>query len=74
MKNDNLMRNGSGYVDPTAYTAIMRADGSNKELHKERVNAFHTLLDIIHDLCRLCDFELEEHVILKDKITGKIWR
>lgn len=75
MKENNLMRNGSGYLDPTAFKAIMSVDNNvDKELQRDRVTKFHTVLDIIHDLCRLCDFELVEHVILKDKITGKIWR
>ena len=69
-RDPELLRNASGYIDPTAYEAIKRADAE--------VNAdtwrFHELLDTIFSMCELADFELVERIILKDKRTGKIWR
>ena len=62
---DELKRNGSGYVDPTAYKAI-------KDLESEK--RVKKLLTIIFYICDLAGFHIEERLVLKDKKTGKIWR
>lgn len=69
-----LLENGSGYIDPTAFEAIQKADREIEARNKARVYKFHRLIELIHDLCEMSDFELMEHVILRDKITGKVWR
>lgn len=67
MANENDMkRNGSGYVDSTAYKAI-----KNLERDQER---FQKLLDTIFNICELSGFHIEERIIVKDMRTGKIWR
>ena len=69
-----LLENGSGYIDLTAFEAIQKADRELEERNKARVYKFHRLLDMIRGLCELCGFEVEGHIILKDKVTGKVWR
>lgn len=67
MNNDKeLLRNGSGYVDPTAYEAIKHVSEE-----KER---FDRLLGMIFSLCELADFHIEERIVIKDKRTGRVWR
>lgn len=63
---NDLMKNGSGYLDPTAYEAIKNADGDAERFHK--------LLDVIFAICELSGFHLEGRIVLKDKKTGKVWR
>lgn len=65
---DNPKRNKSGCLDLTAYEAIKRAD---IEMEHERL---HRMIDILHTVCELNDFHIEEHVVLRDKRTGKVWR
>lgn len=65
-KNDDIRKNASGYLDPTAYKAI-----KNAELEEAR---FQKLLDTIFNICELSGFHIEERIIIKDKKTGKIWR
>lgn len=68
MDND-LKKNGSGYSDPTAYKAIKNVDNTN-----DAKNRFRKLLDAVFAMCDAYGFHLEEHIIVKDKKTGKIWR
>lgn len=65
----DFMRNGSGYSDPTAYRAIRNVDNANDS--KAR---FRKLLDAVFTICDAYGFHLEEHITVKDKKTGKIWR
>ena len=68
-KNEGLSKfNKSGCLDLTAYTAIMHVDA---ERERDRL---HQMLDILHAVCELNDFHIEEHVVLKDRRTGKIYR
>lgn len=65
---ENPKRNKSGYLDLTAYEGIKRADS---KLERERLRK---MLDILHSVCKENDFCIIEHVVLKDKRTGKVWR
>lgn len=81
MKND-LKRNGSGCLDPTAYQAIMNADAVSSldkaNRYKRRENdseeRLNKLLTAIFAICDASDFHIEERIVVKDKRTGKIWR
>ena len=66
MNDRELKRNGSGYVDPTAYNAIKNVDKESERFHK--------VLNMIFDICELSGFSIEGRIILKDKKTGKVWR
>lgn len=70
-EDEELKRNGSGYYDPTAYTAIkhMEAENSVKEAAR-----FYKLLEAIFDICELSDFRIEGRIIVRDKRTGRLWR
>ena len=64
---DKLSRkNAEGYPDPTAYEAVKDAD--------EELMRFRKLMGAIYRICELSDFQLEEHIVVKDKRTGKVWR
>lgn len=81
MKND-LKRNGSGYLDPTAYKAIMNADAVSsvekanrfKRGEKDSEDRLNKLLTAIFAICDAADFHVEERIVVKDKRTGKVWR
>jgi len=66
MNDRDLMRNGSGCLDPTAYEAI-------KNIEREDEN-FHKLLHMIFDICELSGFRIEGRIVLVDKTSGKVWR
>lgn len=67
MGHDNdIRRNGSGYVDPTAYEVLKKMDEEEKHFHK--------LLHMIFDICDLAGFRVEGRITLEDKQTGKVWR
>lgn len=67
MGHDNdIRRNGSGYVDPTAYEVLKKMDEEEKRFHK--------LLHMIFDICDLAGFRVEGRITLEDKQTGKVWR
>lgn len=63
---NDLKRNGSGYLDLTAYDAISKTDGDSERFHK--------LLETIFNVCELSGFHLENRIVVKDEKTGKIWR
>ena len=66
--DEELKKNGEGYPDLTAYEAIKRAE---YESDRER---FRKLIGAIHRICELADFKLEEHVVVTDLRSGRVWR
>lgn len=72
MKRDkDLMKNGEGYSDPTAYEAIKRFQKNKTDEDEAR---FKKLIKTIFNICELSGFHLEERIVVKDKKTGKVWR
>ena len=65
-KDDDYRKNGEGYPDPTAYEAIRRVDGD--------LEHFRKTVGAIRRICELAGYDLEEHVVLRDIRTGKVWR
>lgn len=63
--SDNPIRNASGCLDLTAHDAI-----ENIEKIEERRRKIFGLL---YRLGELCGFHFEE-LVIKDNVTGKIWR
>lgn len=63
---EDLRRNGSGYIDPTAYEAIKNIDTES--------DRFYKLLGTIFSICDLAGFHVEGRITLKDKKTGRVWR
>ena len=68
-EENELKRNASGYLDPTAYEAIKNI--LKEESDEER---FRRLLKNIFKICELSGFHLEERIIVKDVRTGKVWK
>lgn len=64
INDKELMKNGSGYYDPTAYEAIK--DMWSEERHAKTI---HTILHI----CELGGYKLESRIVLRDKKTGRVW-
>lgn len=73
MEND-IRRNGSGYVYPTAHKAIKNVIKENRKREADPEQRFNDFLTAIFAICDLSDFHIEERIIVKDKRTGKIWR
>ena len=73
MEND-IRRNGSGYVDPTAHKAIKNMMGEEHKREVDPEQRFNDFLTAIFAICDLSDFHIEERIVVKDKRTGKIWR
>lgn len=71
-RHRGLLRNPSGYIDPTAYQAIKNVDGDT-EVTAESWR-FHELLDTLRAVCELADFEIGNRIVLIDKRTGKVWK
>lgn len=64
---DELKRNGSGYVDITAYKAI-------KNVEKDRSRSVNQFIKSIHTLAHLAGFEVIGRIELRDKESGREWR
>lgn len=58
--------NAEGYPDPTAFKAIQNVDHDSERFRK--------FVGCILRICELSGYQLEEHIVVRDKITGKIWR
>lgn len=69
-REDGIKKNGSGYADPTAYEAIKNVDRASIE----ESDRFHNLLDTLFYITELAGFEIEGRIVLKDLLTGKVWR
>lgn len=66
----NIMKNGEGYSDPTAYEGLRPVIEEENALER-RVNQLIKVLKYITDLA---DFELISRIEIKDKLTGRIFR
>lgn len=64
--HDELKRNGSGYIDPTAEQALKKV--SKEEMRVSKV--IKTMQSIAH----LAGFNVEERIVLRDNETNQIWR
>jgi hypothetical protein len=73
MHDRDLIKNGSGYPDPTAYTAIKHMEDEQRRNDPD-YEKYMKLIGCILRICELSDFHLEERLVLKDKRTGKVYR
>ncbi len=70
MNQVNPRKNAEGYDDPTAYAAI-----SNKE--REEYKAYErvrNLLKAIFYICEMAGFRVENRIMLKDTVSGRVWK
>lgn len=58
-------RNADGYYDPTAYRALRNIDAEKR---------FHKLLRAIFNLCQLSGFVVEGRIMLRDEVTGRLFK
>ena len=49
----------------------VRDDGIYTDYEYDR---FRKLLALIFKMCDLAGFEIEGRIVVKDKVTGKVWR
>lgn len=63
---DDDKRNGSGYLDPTAYIA-MKSVGREEE-------RFHKYLDALFLISELSGFHIDNRIEVTDLITGRVWK
>lgn len=73
------VRNGSGYYDPTAADALASVRQEEKAKNRENrtpsdERRVKKLMAAIFNICELAGFHLEDRIVLKDKVTGKIWK
>ena len=63
---DELKRNGSGYVDPTAEKAIKNVIQDNKRVS--------VVIKTLQSVAHLAGFEIVGRIEIMDKSTGDIYR
>ena len=70
---DMAKKSRSGYKDPTANKAIAKITKEDLARMDEE-DRFYNLLDTLHYIIELAGFEVEGHIVLKDKSNGKVWK
>lgn len=72
---NNVSRNGSGYYDGVAARAVRNADRAAKqnEGRTDEEIRFKKLLGTLFNVCELSGFSIESRMVIRDKVTGKIW-
>ena len=65
-KGKDPRRNGSGALDPTAYSAINSLDLEERRVKK--------LISTIRTICDLSGYYIENRIVLVDKSNGREWR
>lgn len=65
-ENNEMKRNGSGYIDDTANKAIKNLDNESER--------FYNFLNIIFKICKLSGFYIENRLVVRDCKTGRIWK
>lgn len=63
---DELKRNASGALDPTAEKAIKNVLSGEKKVSKT--------IKVLQEVAHLAGFHIEGRIVLRDKKTGDIWR
>lgn len=64
----NDIYNASGCKDVTAYKAVKKAE------EDAEVERFKKLLGCIFRICEIAGFQIEEHLVIRDKRTGRLWK
>lgn len=60
--------NGEGYRDPTADKAIAHADNEPMPSHVREV------IRAIRMIAGLAGFDIEGRIVLKDRVTGRVYK
>lgn len=64
--DNEIKRNGSGYVDLPAYQAI-----KNITHEEQKVSLF---IKTIKNIANLCGYEILNRIEIRDKKTGRVWK
>jgi len=72
--NSNIGKNGSGCSDPTAYAAIKKLGHDGKLKDRHRGKDVEDMIHIIRRTCEMMDFEIDGHLTLIDKQTGRVYK
>lgn len=70
-----MIKNADGYNDPTvdkAFSNVLKKPASEQEL--KALARLKKLMRFLRFTAGEFGFEIEEHIVLRDKRTGKIWR
>ena len=70
----SLEKNGEGYYDPTAGTALHNICREEREQESERHIITSRLISVMKQTAELAGFEVVGRIILRDKDTGKEYR
>ena len=65
-KGKEPRRNGSGCLDMTAHDALENIERDEKRVKK--------LISIIHGICTISGYRVENRIILRDVESGREWR
>ena len=63
---EELLKNGSGYYDPTAYEAICRVDAEQQKVKN--------IIKFLHKFAHKQGYSIEGRIVLKNKKTGRTWK
>ena len=63
---DDLRRNASGALDPTAEKAIKKVLSQEKRVSKT--------IKVLQEMAHLAGFHIEGRIVLRDRETDEIWR
>lgn len=63
---DDLKRNASGALDPTAERAIKNVLSQEKRVSKT--------IKVLQEMAHLAGFHIEGRIVLRDRETDEIWR
>lgn len=63
---DDLRRNASGALDPTAEKAIKNVLSQEKRVSKT--------IKVLQEMAHLAGFHIEGRIVLRDRETDEIWR
>ena len=72
MTEYELSHNGENYPDPTPYHAIKKIE-REQQCQQSEWERHHKLIGCILRMCELAGFSVENRIVLKDKLTGKVW-
>lgn len=66
----NMMKNGEGYYDPTAYNGTKDLIREENEISHRN----HELIQLFRQIVNLAGFEIVGRITLRHKESGKVFR
>lgn len=69
MDKDNPIKNEEGYMDLTRHDAIENIDREKREAARVA-----KLIHTVQYICSIGGFYIDERIVLRDKVTGRVWK